>query len=317
MNFIEVIENIVKTQTSYHSILEGNEAQTRWMLIDPFILDGLGYTRSDIIVEFNINKEDRINRYSKLDYCILVNSIPRILIEAKSLGIPLFDKVSQLEEYFNYVLSTGEYQFRGLFGILTDGDIYLFYTNSINKNKMDTVPFYNIRLSDTEETELKRLLEYHKDNIMNICDYSLLLNDEEYDLVEPYRIDNVENVYNYYSSKGINLKIESVYLRGKKKKIDSFRTLYKTILKEVDILKPDLLYYLAKQEDISSNGIIGSSNFSCSHINSTEVQYKTSTGVIYISFPKNRAMLIDRIIYLVDLSGYGRHNVLINLKEVQ
>lgn len=317
MNFIDVIDNIIKMQTSYHSILEGNEAQTRWMLIDPFILDGLGYTRSDIIVEFNINKEDRVNRYSKLDYCILVNSIPRILIEAKSLGIPLFDKVSQLEEYFNYVLSTGEYQYRGLFGVLTDGDIYLFYTNSINKDKMDAVPFYNIRLSDTEETELKRLLEYHKDNIMNICDYSLLLNDEEYDLVEPYRIDNVENVYNYYSSKGIDLKIESVYLRGKKKKIDSFRTLYKTILKEVDILKPDLLYYLAKQEDISSNGIIGSSNFSCSHINSTEVQYKTSTGVIYISFPKNRAMLIDRIIYLVDLSGYGRHNVLINLKEVQ
>lgn len=316
MNFIEVIENIVKTQTSYHSILEGNEAQTRWMLIDPFILDGLGYARSDIIVEFNINKEDRINRYSKLDYCILVNSIPRILIEAKSLGIPLFDKVSQLEEYFNYVLSTGEYQFRGLFGILTDGDIYLFYTNSINKNKMDTVPFYNIRLSDTEDTELKRLLEYHRDNIVNICDYSLLLNDEEYDLVESYRIDNVENVYNYYLSKNIDLRIDSVYLKGKIRRIDSFRTLYKTILKEVDILNPELLYYLAKQEDIASTGIIGSSNFSCSHINSTEIQYKTSTGIVYISLPKNRAMLIDRIIYLVDLSGYGRHNVLINLKEI-
>lgn len=315
MNFIEVIENIVKTQTSYHSILEGNEAQTRWMLIDPFILDGLGYTRSDIIVEFNINKEDRINRYSKLDYCILVNSMPRILIEAKSLGIPLFDKVSQLEEYFNYVLSTGEYQFRGLFGILTDGDIYLFYTNSINKDKMDSVPFYNIRLSDTEDIELNRLLEYHKDNITNICNYSLLLSDEDFDLVESYRIDNVENVYNYYLSKSIDLKIESVYLRGRKKKIDSFRALYKTILKEVDNLKPELLYYLAKQEDIASNGIIGSSNFSCSHINSTEIQYKTSTGIIYISLPKNRAMLIDRIIYLVDLSGYGRHNVLINLKE--
>lgn len=313
MNFIEVIENIVKTQISYHSILEGNEAQTRWMLIDPFILDGLGYTRSDIIVEFNINKEDRINRYSKLDYCILVNSMPRILIEAKSLGIPLFDKVFQLEEYFNYVLSTGEYQFRGLFGILTDGDIYLFYTNSINKDKMDTVPFYSIKLSDTEDAELKRLLEYHRDNIVNICDYSLLLNDEEYDLVESYRIDNVENVYNYYLSKNIDLKIDSVYLKGKKKHIHSFRTLYKEILKEVEILKPNFIYYIARQEDAVSSGIIGSSNFSCSHINSTEIEYKTQSGIVYVSLPKNRAMLIDRIINLVDLSGYGRHNVLINL----
>ena len=52
LNFIDFVDNLVKTQQVFHSILEGNEAQTRWLLIDPMLLQGLGYSREDIIVEY-------------------------------------------------------------------------------------------------------------------------------------------------------------------------------------------------------------------------------------------------------------------------
>lgn len=313
MDFINVVENIVKTQTLYHSVLEGNEAQTRWMLIDPFILDGLGYTRNDIIVEFNIDVEDRVNKYNKLDYCILVKNMPRILVEAKSLGINLYEKKNQLKDYFNYVLSKYDYTLRGLIGVLTDGDLYLFYTNSVYKDEMDNIPFYTIRLSTSEDSERLKLLEYKKDNISNLDNYNLLLTDEEYDLTSPYRIDIIESVFNYYSSMNIDLKIENIYLRGKRKNITSFRTIYRMILKDIDVLKPGFLYDVARKEDMDSNGIIDSKNFSCFKINNSCIEYQTKFGLIYISIPSNRAMLIDRIVYLAETSGYGKHNILITL----
>ena len=78
MNFIDLIDNIVKTQQVFHSILEGNEAQTRWMLIDPLILEGLGYSREDIIVEYSLENRDS-DKYNKLDYSIIVNNKPKLL----------------------------------------------------------------------------------------------------------------------------------------------------------------------------------------------------------------------------------------------
>ena len=67
MNFIELIDRIVQTSDVCRSILEGNEAQTRWLLIDTFLLDGLGYNRNDIQVEFSLDSKERVNKYDKLD----------------------------------------------------------------------------------------------------------------------------------------------------------------------------------------------------------------------------------------------------------
>ena len=74
MSFIDLIDRIVQTSDVCRSILEGNEAQTRWILIDSLLLDGLGYNRNDIQVEFSLDSEERVNRYDKLDYCVLLNN---------------------------------------------------------------------------------------------------------------------------------------------------------------------------------------------------------------------------------------------------
>ena len=156
LNFIDFVDNLVKTQQVFHSILEGNEAQTRWLLIDPMLLQGLGYSREDIIVEYNLENKNA-DRYNKLDYSVLIGNKPKLLVEAKSLGINLYEKYAQLEEYFMTVLGRYSFEKSELIGVLTDGDKYLFYTNSLNENRMDKRPFYTIQLSVSEDFEKQKL----------------------------------------------------------------------------------------------------------------------------------------------------------------
>lgn len=312
MDFLEVIESIVKSCKIFHSILENNEAQTRWMLIDPFILDGLGYSREDIIVEYNLENDNPLNRYNKLDYSILVKNKPKLLVEAKSLGTNLFEKYSQLEEYFLSILNRYEYSQGELIGILTDGDTYLFYSNFSLKDSMDKNPFYYIQLSISEETECIRLLNYSKSNILKS---SIIYIDEEYDLKESYRIDVIENVFNYFQSKGIPVKIDKVYFRGRVKYVKNFRSLYKELLSIINNLNPNMLYNLAYTEDLESNGRLINRKFSLNHINSSEIEFKTNKGIIYLTLPNTRNGIIDRIIYLVKKSNFGIQNILITLKR--
>lgn len=308
MNFIDFIDNIVKTQQVFHSILEGNESQTRWMLIDPMLLDGLGYSRNDIIVEYNLENKNA-DRYNRLDYSVLLKNKPKLLVEAKSLGVNLYEKYSQLDEYFSTVLKRYIFEKGELIGILTDGDKYLFYTNSMNEDKMDKLPFYTIQLSISEDFERQKLLGFHKNNILK---QNIVKSDEEYELGVTYRIDMVDNVLNYFESQGIDAKIDKVYLRGRLVNIKSLRTLYRELIKWVDSRDPDMLYILATQEDFDNNGKISSTKFSLTHINSTEIIYKTKRADIYITIPTSRNALIDRIIYLAKVGNFGVQNILIS-----
>lgn len=308
MNFIDFVDNLVKTQQVFHSILEGNEAQTRWLLIDPMLLQGLGYSREDIIVEYNLENKNA-DRYNKLDYSVLVNNKPKLLVEAKSLGVNLYEKYSQLEEYFLTILKRYTFEKGELIGILTDGDKYLFYTNNVNEGRMDLRPFYTIQLSVSEDFERQKLLVYSKSNISN---QSFIKSDEEYELGVSYRIDMIEGVLNYFQSQNISVDIDKVYIQGRLCKINSFRGLYRDILKRVNQYNPNLLYQLACIEDMKANGKISSTNFSLNHINSTEMLFRANGYDIFISMPSTRSGLIERIIYLANASNFGVQNILVS-----
>lgn len=319
MEFIDLIDEIVKKQSLYHSLLEGNEAETRWLLIDSFLLDGLGFSKEDIIVEYSLDSINRKNKYNKLDYCVLMNNKPKLLVEAKSLGIDLFDKYSQLEEYFLEVLKIYDYKQNELIGILTDGDMYLFYTNSIEEDKMDMKPFFAIRLSVSEDFMRNSLLEFSKEKLQfQSVDIDNIGYDEEYEVYTEYRIDNIEGVINYFNSKGQMLEIDKVYINGKyKSDIKTFKKLYRTLIREVDSRKPHFLYSLAKQEDINTNGKILNVKFSCKKINSSDIEYSTKDGIIYITLPITTKGVIDRIIYLAKISDFGLHNIMVSMKFVK
>lgn len=313
MGYIEKIEEIVKCQYTFRNQLEGNEAQTRWMLVDPLLLDCLGYSRSDIIVEYNVDMQDRVNRYNKVDYTVLINNKPKLLIESKSLGINLYEKYKQLAEYFESVYDRGHYLQNELISILTNGDLYLFYTNSQQENKLDLKPFYTIQLSSSEDIERLKLLKYQKSTLLGTKSLDLITSEESYELYVSYRVDEIENVYNYFLSAGIEVTISNIHLKGRLINIKSLSGLYRHILKEVNYYKPDLLYFLANQEDIERNNSITSGKLSCNPINSTDKVIQTKHGVVYATIPTNKKGIIERILYLSGMSGYGHHNIMISL----
>lgn len=319
MDFIEFIDNLVKSQMIYHSSLEGNEAQTRWLLIDPLLLDGLGYSRGDILLEYSIDTDDRVSKHNKSDYSILINRVPRLLIESKSLGVDLYSHYSQLQDYFDRTLSRYNYNIKGLIGILTDGDLYLFYTNSVDCNRMDRTPYFTIRLSVSEDFERVSLLRYSKYNMLNYDKQYNIANyhtyEEEYELGVAYRIDTIDSVYNYFMSQGKEIRIDKIYLRGKVTRYKSLRSLYKYLVNQIHMSKPGLLYSLAMEEDRLANKTISSLKYSLSPIGSSDFYVLTGQGKVYISLPSNQSNMIDRIVNIVKQSNYGIANVLVSFNE--
>lgn len=105
-----------------------------------------------------------LKKGEKVDYAILENGVPDILIECKSCTETLDRHSSQLFRYFGTT--------NAKFGILTNGLIYKFYTDLEQTNKMDLIPFLEIdilNLKDTLINELRKFCKgtFDKDNIFS------------------------------------------------------------------------------------------------------------------------------------------------------
>ena len=91
-----------------------------------------------------------------MDYAILEDGKPVILIECKSCTEQLDKHSSQLFRYFGTTSAK--------FGILTNGIIYRFYTDLEESNKMDLVPFLEIDLLNLKDSSLNELKKFCKGN---------------------------------------------------------------------------------------------------------------------------------------------------------
>lgn len=86
----------------------------------------------------------------KIDYAIIKNNEVQILIECKKIGEPLnINHASQLFRYFHVT--------NARISILTNGQIYRFYTDLDAPNKMDEKPFLEIDLLDIDENIIPEL----------------------------------------------------------------------------------------------------------------------------------------------------------------
>jgi len=138
----------------FHPELE-NEEQTKHALVIPFIR-ALGYSSShpgEVKPEFTAD----IGRKSdKVDYALLSNGQPVVLIECKKFGASLGQTEShQLWKYFNATDSA-------LWGVLTDGNHYKFYTDTKRVNKMDDEPIWEFMLVEHHEDDLDVLARFRK-----------------------------------------------------------------------------------------------------------------------------------------------------------
>lgn len=128
------------------------EEATKQALILPF-LSAMGYDvfdPSEFVPEYDANVPGT-KRGERVDYAVLIDGKPALIIEAKSLGTRLTrDHVSQLFKYFAATPVR--------IAVLTNGVDYKFYTDFQVENIMDMDPFLEIRL-DRLDGRLMPLLE--------------------------------------------------------------------------------------------------------------------------------------------------------------
>ena len=140
------------------------EEATKNAFIIPFI-KALGYDVFDpleVVPEYVA--DIGIKKGEKVDYAILKDGHPTILVECKHWGENLDVHNSQLFRYFHTT--------KAKFGLLSNGIIYRFYTDLVEKNKMDEKPFLEFNVTDIKDNQIEELKKFHKsyfdiDNIVN------------------------------------------------------------------------------------------------------------------------------------------------------
>ena len=153
MDFKDIIKQLSERVEKLKDSLQTEEA-TKNALIMPF-LQALGYDVFDpyeVMPEFTCDIGTK--KGEKIDYAIMKDGKPIILIECKHYKEDLTLHDNQLLRYFH--VSTAK------FGILTNGIRYRFYTDLDNKNKMDEKPFLEINMLDLSELHVEELKKFHK-----------------------------------------------------------------------------------------------------------------------------------------------------------
>lgn len=133
------------------------EEATKTSMIMPF-LQTLGYDVFDpTIVVPEFTADIGIKKGEKVDYAILKEGIPLILIEAKSHTEKLDNHHNQLIRYFNVT--------KAKFAILTNGIEYRFFTDIDEMNIMDAKPFLIVDFTNLKSRDLKELQKFTKDQL--------------------------------------------------------------------------------------------------------------------------------------------------------
>lgn len=149
-----VSEKVIRLKDS--EMLRNNEQATKSALIVP-LLQTLGYDTSDpmeVYPEFGADTPDV--KGEKVDYAILRDEKPIILIECKSLGENL-NKPQNISQLFRYFTVT-----HARFGMLTNGIIYKFFTDIEKDNIMDSKPFFEFNMLDHQELDIAELRKFSK-----------------------------------------------------------------------------------------------------------------------------------------------------------
>lgn len=155
MEFIDLIKAISEKVTRLKDQIQTEEA-TKNAFIMPFI-NALGYdifNPMEVVPEYVADLG--IKKGEKVDYCILKDGHPIIIVECKWWGEKLDVHNSQLFRYFHVS--------KAKFAILTNGIVYRFYTDLDEQNKMDEKPFLEFAMTDLKENIINELKKFHKNS---------------------------------------------------------------------------------------------------------------------------------------------------------
>ena len=130
------------------------EEATKNAFIMPFI-QALGYNvfnPLEVVPEYTCDIGTK--KGEKVDYAIMKDGEPIILIECKHWQQNLDLHDNQLLRYFAVS--------KAKFGVLTNGIVYRFYTDLIEKNKMDETPFLEVDMTNLKDAQIAELKKFHK-----------------------------------------------------------------------------------------------------------------------------------------------------------
>ena len=145
MDFVDQLKQFSKRVETMRETVQTEEA-TKTAIIMPFFAM-LGYdvfNPLEFVPEFTADVG--IKKGEKVDYAIIKDGEPVILIECKSISEKLEKHDSQLFRYFGTTSAK--------FAILTNGIMYRFYTDLDSPNKMDDDPFLTINILDVRDNQV-------------------------------------------------------------------------------------------------------------------------------------------------------------------
>jgi hypothetical protein len=134
------------------------EEATKNAFVMPFISTVLGYdvfNPAEVIPEFTADVGTK--KGEKIDYAVAHDGKIQVLIEVKKVNDPL--RIEHASQLFRYFAVTN-----ARIAILTNGEVYQFYTDLDAPNRMDAKPFLVLDFSALDETLLPELAKLTKES---------------------------------------------------------------------------------------------------------------------------------------------------------
>lgn len=155
MEFIDKLNSLAAKIRQQGAAIQTEEA-TKNAFVMPFINSVLGYDVFDpteVIPEYVCDVGTK--KGEKIDYAIFKNGDVQILVECKKIGESLnVNHAGQLFRYFHVT--------NARISILTNGQVYKFFTDLDAPNKMDEKPFLELDLLDIDEHAVPELIKLTK-----------------------------------------------------------------------------------------------------------------------------------------------------------
>jgi hypothetical protein len=155
MEILDTLNDLSGKIKQQASLIKTEEA-TKSAFVMPFINKVLGYDVFDpteVIPEYICDVGTK--KGEKIDFAILKDDEIQIIIECKKIGEPLnINHASQLFRYFHVTTAR--------ISILTNGQVYRFFTDLDAPNKMDEKPFLELDLDNIDENVVPEIFKLTK-----------------------------------------------------------------------------------------------------------------------------------------------------------
>jgi hypothetical protein len=156
MDIVERTQALALKIRKHKGVIETEEA-TKNAFVMPFISTVLGYdvfNPAEVIPEFTADVG--LKKGEKIDYVVSHGGKIQLLIEVKKVNDPL--RIEHASQLFRYFAVTN-----ARIAILTNGEVYQFYTDLDAPNRMDAKPFLVLDFSALDETLLPELAKLTKE----------------------------------------------------------------------------------------------------------------------------------------------------------